>query len=129
MYDSPGGFAMLHRILFVLLLGAVVFAPAQEKLDLSVLYAGDPGPRTEEWLTFLRARVRAVSAIERGKLTTETAKDAGVVIIDAETPYKESGIKLPRGAKLKADFAKPTILMGAAGGSTLGSLNIKLDWL
>ena len=120
---------MSQRILFAVLFGAVVLAPAQEKLDLSVLYAGDPGPRTAEWLEFLRAHVSAANAIDRGKLTSATAKDADVVIVDAETPYKESGIKIPRGAKLTRDFTRPTILMGAAGGSTLGALDIKLDWL
>ena len=120
---------MSPRILSVLLLGLVALSPAQAKLDLSVLYAGDPGPRTAEWLTFLRAHVSAANAIDRGKLTSATAKDADVVIIDGETPYKESGIKIPRGAKLTRDFTKPTILMGAAGGSTLGALDIKLDWL
>lgn len=120
---------MLSRILFVLLLAGVAFLPAQEKLDLSVLYAGDPGPRTEEWLTFLRAHVREATSIALGKLDKKTAADADVVIVDGETPYKESGIKIPRGAKLPSDYTKPTILMGAAGGSTLGPLRIKLDWL
>ena len=120
---------MLHRILVVLLFGVSFLAPAQEKLDLSVLYAGDPGPRTDEWLTFLRSRVRTATAIERRSLSAKTAKGADVVIVDAETPYKESGIKIPRGAELSTAFTKPTILMGAAGGSTLGSLDIKLDWL
>ena len=108
--------------------------PAQDAAkriaDLTVAYAGQEGhARTREWTAFLAGRVRSVRTLPLLSLSAETVKDVDVVIVDAPSPYKPGGIKLTKGSKLSARYGKPTVLLGAAGGSTLSKLRIKLDWL
>ena len=111
---------------------AVLASPvfAQEKLNLRVLYAGEKEhKRTGIWLEFLRKHCKGAEAIEMTTLSNATAKGFDVVMIDSSSPYKKAGIKLPRRPKLTRDFTRPTILLGAAGGTTVSPVNIKIDWL
>jgi hypothetical protein len=118
---------------FVLCVVAVAAAEdpeAQSQLDVRVLYAGDAeAERTEDWREFLGPRVAAFEAIDRADLSAETAEGFDVVIVDAPSPYHDDGVTIPDGAPLDLEFSRPTILMGAAGGATLGPLGIKLHWL
>ncbi|MEZ5987758.1 MAG: hypothetical protein R3F30_01255 [Planctomycetota bacterium] len=104
--------------------------PAVEKQPLRVLYAGDDGSeRTEAWKRFLGRYFAGVGTVARTGLNAAAAKDFDVVIVDAESPYKANDIEIPKRAPLDLTWTRPTILMGAAGGSTLGGLKLKLDWL
>jgi hypothetical protein len=105
-------------------------APAPQ-LDLSVLYAGvGDASRTEGWLEFLRGHVRAAESIALTDLSAETAAKFDVVIVDSPSPFREGGgFDMPKTPELTREFTKPVILMGAAGGSLLRGVKIKLDWL
>lgn len=108
--------------------------PAQqssEKLDLSVLYAGDVDhARTATWLEFLGRHVQRAEPIELIDLSSDTAADFDVVIVDSPSPFGEEGrFEMPQTPELTREFGKPTVLLGAAGGALLRSVKIKLDWL
>ena len=118
---------------------AALRAPAQESraaesrpYPLSVLYAGKAGhPRTEEFAAFLGGAFAKVGTVDLAKLDAAAAKDFDVVIVDSPSPYPTDGsenIKLPRAPRLDP-WTKPTVLMGAAGGSFVSWRNLKLDWL
>ena len=105
-------------------------SPAAEKLPVRVLYTGEAShPRTADFLAVLRATFVKADAVPHGKLDAAAAKDYDVVILDGPSPFGENDkFTIPRLPELK-DWKKPTILMGAAGGSFVGKQKIKLDWL
>jgi hypothetical protein len=111
-----------------------VLAPAQEdRIDIKVLYAGAPeSRRTQDFTDFLGKTFKEVGTVELTKLE-EKAKDFDVVIVDSPSPYGRGEgprkFEMYETPKLTTGFTKPTILMGAAGGSVLGPLEIKLNWL
>jgi hypothetical protein len=102
-----------------------------KKLDVQVLYAGvEDAPRTKEFKEFLGRTFTQVGTVDLTKLTHDAAKDYDVVIVDSPSPYGAAGkFEMPKTAALPADFGRPTIIMGAAGGSLLTRMNIKLNWL
>ncbi|MFI5402264.1 MAG: hypothetical protein ACHQ1G_04955 [Planctomycetota bacterium] len=117
-----------------ILLAALLAMPAlaEEKIDLAVLYAGvKDDPRTAEFTEFLSKTFARVTAIDLGALNAATADAADVVIVDSPSPYKEGGkFEFPKAPELGTDYAKPTILMGAAGGVVLNTnRTLKLNWL
>jgi hypothetical protein len=111
----------MRTILFAGLLATP--ALAEEKIDLAVLYAGvKDDPRTAEFTEFLSKTFTRVTAIDLGTLTAGTAGAADVVIVDAPSPCKEGGkFEFPKEPALGTDYAKPTILMGDAGGVVLNT--------
>lgn len=118
----------------ILVAGLDSGAPAQEqdrKIDLAVLYAGDPGaPRTKDWTEFLGGTFRRVDSVDLSRLSEETARGHDVVIVDWPTPYSAEGtFDMPETPRLTTGFTRPVILMGVAGGSLLRTLDIKLRWL
>jgi len=123
------------RTIALALLCAAPMALADDpagKIELSVLYAGaKDNPRTAEFVEFLSRTFTRVEAIQLGTLSPETARDADVVIVDSPTPYGDEGkIDMPKAPELGADYRKPTILMGAAGGAVLiKDRTLKLGWL
>ncbi len=121
----------MRTILLAALLAAPV-ALADDKIDLSVLYAGiKDDPRTAEFTEFLSKTFTRVEAIDLGALSAETASGADVVIVDSPTPYREGDkFEFPKAPALGTDYSKPTILMGVAGGVVLNtSRTLKLNWL
>jgi hypothetical protein len=123
---------MRNVTLALLCAAPLVAADEPQKIDLSVLYAGiKDDPRTAEFTEFLSKTFTHVEAIELETLSPETARGADVVIIDSPTPYKGKGdFQMPKVPALGADYRKPTILMGAAGGAVLiQNRTLKLGWL
>jgi hypothetical protein len=136
--------AMRFRGLAVLALAAAALAgaaaPAEERMGLKVLYAGNPGSgRAKDFTAFLEKHFAKVGATDFGKFKEEEARDYDVVIFDWTSIYardkngkiNESGgnIAMPPGPRLSQDFARPAILIGAAGGEMANGLGIKINWL
>lgn len=127
---------MHHHSLAALALLAAP-AMAQEptpRQDLAVLYAGVPDhPRTKVWLEFLGQHFKTAKAADLAAFEPALAEGFDVVIVDAPSPFTAgkgaSGFQMPKVARIPADFAKPMILLGAAGGAVLNQHQRKLDWL
>jgi hypothetical protein len=119
------------RTIACALLCAAPLALADDKIELSVLYAGvEKDPRTAEFVEFLSETFARVEAIDLGKLSTEAARGADVVIVDSPSPYRPGDkFEMPQVPVPGADYGKPTILMGAAGGGILTRSKLKLTWL
>jgi len=109
------------------LVGGSIAEETTTKLDVKVLYAGAPdAPRTKEFAEFLGRTFSKVGTIDAATLSTETAREFDVVIVDSPNGGNHGDRKI---AALGRGFDKPTILIGAAGGDVLQLLDIKLDWL
>ena len=102
-----------------------------KKLAVRVLYAGDEDhPRTEQWRQFLGNHFTKVETIQLSELSQKTTEGFDVVIVDGPTPYKPNRkFKWLPPPVLGEEYDRPTILMGAAGGSTVRSAKIKIGWL
>jgi hypothetical protein len=114
--------------------------PAAEKLDIRVLYAGNPGSaRAKDFVSFLRQHFAEVRETNYEKFQPAEANGSDVVIFDWTSIYprdkdgkvekKFTGMHSPKTPRLSADFARPAILIGAAGGQLAGTLKLKIDWL
>jgi hypothetical protein len=124
-------------------LGAMFLAGqawGDEPIKLSVLYAGNPGTdRAKDFQSFLEAHVTGVKVTNFGKFEEAEAKDFDVVLFDWTSIYlrdkkgkidgNTEGARSPRLPKISRDFAKPSILIGAAGGLLGRSLHLKIGWL
>ncbi|MBI5849879.1 MAG: hypothetical protein HZB39_02395 [Planctomycetes bacterium] len=102
-----------------------------EKLDVAVLYAGEPDhPRTTDWKVFLEAHVRKVGVADIAHLKAADAEGFDVVVADTPPPFDGSGAYKARTvAKLPPDWDRATVALGYAAGSLLGDRKLKLDWL
>jgi hypothetical protein len=114
-------------------------ARADEPIDLKVLYAGNPGSdREKDFKSFLEDHFAQVATTHYGKFREEDAKGYDVVIFDWTSIYprdaqgkideKVDVLDLPPPPELSEKYDRPTILIGAAGGSLGKSLRLKLDW-
>ncbi len=124
----------------VALLFLSVSASAADKLNLKVLYAGNPvSTRAKDFVAFLEKYFSKVGSADFGKFQEKHAKDYDVVIFDWTSIYPRDktgkldnsvgNISMPPAPHLSQTFAKPAILIGAAGGQVAGSLQIKINWL
>jgi hypothetical protein len=116
-------------------------AAAAEKVNLKVLYAGNPGsPRAKDFVAFLGQHFAGVGETHYEKFQADEAKGFDVVVFDWTSIYprdpdgkidskREGGIHTPKAPRLPADFDRPAVLIGAAGGSLAGPLRLKIDWL
>jgi hypothetical protein len=115
-------------------------ATAGDKIDLKVLYAGNPdSPRTKDFVTFLSKHFTKVGETNYEKFKEDEAKAYDVVIFDWTSIYprdkdgklaeKLTGIHTPKAPTLSETFDRPAVLIGAAGGSVAGSLGLKINWL
>jgi hypothetical protein len=113
---------------------------AAEKIDLKVLYAGNPGSaRAKDFASFLRRHFTKVGEINYDKFREAEAKGFDVVVFDWTSIYprdkagkispKITRIDTPKAPELSASFDRPAILIGAAGGTLAGRLRLKIDWL
>ncbi|MHC4077588.1 MAG: hypothetical protein ACYST0_03990 [Planctomycetota bacterium] len=102
-----------------------------KKLTVRVLYAGDQDhPRTEQWRGFLGRYFTKVGTVQLSELSTNATEGFDVVIVDSPTPYRLAGkFKMPPTPTLSDAYDRPTILMGAAGGSVIRRARIKIGWL
>jgi hypothetical protein len=122
-------------------LGWTIGAQADEKIDLKVLYTGNSASdRAMDFTAFLEKHFSGVTAIDIGKFKEGDADGQDVVIFDWTSIYNrdaagkidyKSGslISMPPWPRLSENFARPTMLIGAAGGRVAGALQIKIDWL
>jgi hypothetical protein len=122
---------------YVFLSGAVSSA---DTIQLKVLYAGNPGSeRAKDFVSFLEKHFAKVGSVEFGKFKEPDAKDYDVVIFDWTSIYPRDktgkidnavgSIRSPTSPRLSKDFARASILIGAAGGQVGQTRKIKIDWL
>jgi hypothetical protein len=99
--------------------------------ELRILYAGKPGdPRETRFVGFLGQWFAKVDSIDLESLTQDAAKGYDVVVADWTRLYVDgkANLSLPK-HELRDDYSKPTILIGAVGGSITRTCGSKLDWL
>ena len=117
-------------------------APAAEKANLKVLYAGNvDSPRAKDFTSFLEQHFVKVTPVHLGKLRDADAQGHDVVLIDWTSIYprdkdgkisrgdQAAGISMPPAAQLSRDFDRPTVLIGAAGGQFSQGRDLKITWL
>jgi hypothetical protein len=113
---------------------------AAEPISLKVLYAGNANSdRAKDFVSFLEKHFAKVGAADFGKFREADAKDYDVVLFDWTSIYPRNkegkidnsagNITMPPAPQLSPDFAKATILIGAAGGQVAGTRQIKINWL
>jgi hypothetical protein len=129
---------MRHLATSFLVLGLVpAQAPtpaANQKLDLKVLYAGVPGPRTDEWRAFLEPRTAGFQAIATEQVTAEAAKGFDVVVVDCPDPVVKNDkgevqrLAVPKAPGIGADFGRP-VVFGGAMAMVPNQLELLLGWL
>jgi hypothetical protein len=113
---------------------------AAEKIDLKVLYAGNPGsPRTKDFVSFLGQHFSRVDETNYEKFKADDAKGFDVVIFDWTSIYPRdkdgkiaptlTSLHSPKTPGLSADFDRPAVLIGAAGGYLARPMRLKIDWL
>lgn len=135
---------------FVLVLLAVVMltpnAKAEDakqgpaKIELDVLYAGNPGSqRTEDFEALLKRFFRGVEIANFETFKAEDAEPFDVVIFDWTSifPRNEQGkitwqdglnLSQPRPPQLDRNFSKPVVMIGAAAGSLSDQLRTAINW-
>jgi hypothetical protein len=113
---------------------------AAEPIGLSVLYAGNPGnDRENDFKAFLSQHFARVGTADYRKFKDEGAKGYDVVILDWTSiyPRDKDGKILAKIDRLNSPdpipslsegYDRPTILIGAAGGSVGIALRLKIDW-
>jgi hypothetical protein len=117
--------------------GAVL---AAEPINLKVLYAGNASSdRAKDFISFLEKHFAKVSSADFGKFREADAKDYDVVLFDWTSIYPRNkegkidnsagNLTMPPAPSLSPAFAKPTILIGAAGGTVAGNRQLKINWL
>jgi hypothetical protein len=113
---------------------------AAEPINLKVLYAGNPGSeRAKDFVSFLNEKFLKVDSADFGKFKEADASAYDVVIFDWTSIYPRNkagkidnsagSITMPPAPHLSANFAKSTILIGAAGGQVAGTRQLKINWL
>jgi hypothetical protein len=118
----------------VLLLAAPL--TADERLDVRVLYCGDPGSAREtDYHSFLARHFTKVTLRDAREFKEKDADGHDVIIFDWSNGYDGKGgidqVKRRRyhSPRLSMKFTRPTILVGWAGGSVSNPLKLKIDWL
>ncbi len=114
-------FAVLLSIVFALA-GDSTHAADLDKLK--VLYLGDPAtPRGKQFEEFLRPNLGRVQVASRTAFKPAEANEFDVVLLDwpqSGSDYKGRQFLAPLGER--ADWTKPTVLVGSAG------LNLAVAW-
>jgi hypothetical protein len=113
---------------------------AEELIALKVLYAGHPNTdRTKDFVSFLEKHFAKVGSADFGKFRDQDAKRYDVVIFDWTSIYPRNkagaidnsagSMTMPPAPQLSPNFAKASILIGAAGGQLAGTHKLKINWL
>ena len=93
---------------------------AEQKIDLKILYVGNPkSPRGADFAGFLREHFASVETVESPKFSTEQARRFDVVVIAHEGG---SGTGDVRHFAFPKDYAVPTVTVGASG-AMIGAIN------
>ena len=91
---------------------------AEQKIDLKILYVGNPkSPRGVDFAGFLREHFASVETVESPKFSTEQARRFDVVVI-----AHEGGTGDVRRIVFPKDYAVPTVTVGASG-AMIGTIN------
>jgi hypothetical protein len=123
--------------------GVILFggsARAEEPIAVAVLYAGNHGSdREHDFTNFLKKSFARVGTVDYREFKEGDAKGYDVVILDWTSIYRRddqgkikpvsSGIDMPKAPALPDTFNRPTILIGAAGGTATMRSRLKIDWL
>jgi hypothetical protein len=128
------------RCFFAAFMLLLLVAPlsADDRLDMRVLYCGDPGSAREaDFRSFLEKHFTKVTVGDLSKFKEDQAKAEDVVIFDWSylnwgkdgTDDKRTQQKYEAIASLPQDFSRPAILIGETGGSVGKQLQLKIDWL
>jgi hypothetical protein len=115
-------------------------AIADEPIKLRLLYAGNPGSsRAKDFQAFLEKHFVKVQTTNFEQFKEAEAKDFDVVLLDWTSIYlrdkegkidtQTEGQNSPKMPPVSRNFAKPSILIGAAGGMLGRSLQLKIQWL
>jgi hypothetical protein len=113
---------------------------AAEKVNLKVLYAGNPGsPRAKDFVAFLGQHFARVGETDYGKFSAEEAKGFDVVILDGtnmppggeggKAGANRTGGSSWRSTRLSPDFDRPAVLVGTVGCFLTRPLRLKIDCL
>lgn len=133
-------YGVLAIALAALMLASQTDAAEEKKIDVKVLYAGKPGDaRTKDFVAFLKKHFVRVGETDYEKFKPDEAKGFDVVIFDWPSIYprdkdgkilpKFTRLNSPKPPKLPEAFDRPAILIGAAGSSATGQLQLKINWL
>ena len=114
-------------------------ASAAEKVNLKVLYAGNPdSPRAKDFVSFLSQHFARVGQANYETFKADEAKGFDVVVFDWTSMYPrdKDGKIAPKGAntnyswrstRLSPDFDRPAVLIGKVGDYLTRSLRLKID--
>jgi hypothetical protein len=122
---------MRHIVLALLapvlcLMGAVQAQNTpSEKINLKLLYAGQPGSeREKEFVAFLSERFAQVKTADLARFTPNDANGSDVVLFD----YAGDGFKAPR-PRLPQDYARATVAMGVIGAFICDQQGLKTGYM
>jgi hypothetical protein len=122
---------MRHIVLALLapmlcIMGAVLAQnPSSEKINLKLLYAGQPGsPREKDFVQFLSQRFTDVRTTDLAKFTDDQANGRDVVLFD----YEGDGFKAPR-PNLSKNYARATVAIGVVGAFICDKQGLKTGYL
>ena len=94
----------------------------ERKIDLKILYAGNPtSSRTTDFVTFLDAHFARVETADLAKLSEEQAGHFDVVMLDHDD-------RRPPRPKFSDGYAVPTVLMGVAGAHIASTNHLKTGY-
>jgi hypothetical protein len=94
-----------------------------EKIDLKILYAGDPkSARTEDFREFLSLHFMDVQTTDLAKLSEEQAGCFDVVLLDHDA-------KQPPRPKFSPDYTVPTVMVARTGGLISNTNRLKTGHL
>lgn len=133
---ARGRIATLAVIIAGLLWLVASFAVAADKLEIRVLYCGEPGSAREaDFCSFLERHFSKVAQGDFRDFKEEQARDYDVVLFDWSGTSRGGVVETAnvaqlknRAPKLSPEYSRPTIFIGA-GGYVAHLLRIKIDWL
>lgn len=126
--------AMVTTLLALVFAAAAVQTPADEKLPLKVLYAGNADtPYTAAWTKFLGEHTASVKFVSGSAVTRADLTGFDVLVIDGETTTTdEKGNPRLKTEKVQLTLDElqgfPVLLMGGQGGFVSDELKLKTSW-
>jgi hypothetical protein len=102
--------------------------PAQ-KINLKLLYAGQPGSeREKEFVEFLSGYLVSVKTGDFAKFTPAQADGVDVVLLDSDADGT-GAIQMSRPAALPNTYTRPTMTLGMAPALYAGGMGLKTGYL
>jgi hypothetical protein len=111
---------------------------AADRIELSILYAGNPGsPRMQDFEAFLQKHFTSVATTNYVEFQAAEAEGHDVVIFDWTSMFirgedgrvkEPADIEQPEAPELGPNFDRPAVLIGAAGGGIAKKLPIAINW-